>query len=83
VVRRVPYRREEIWPRVRTADVFCAIGTSGVVYPAAGFGELAATYGARTVELNMSRSEVAPWFDDVARGAGDRARAVVGRRGAQ
>jgi NAD-dependent deacetylase len=61
----IPYRLEEIWPRLRTADVFCAIGTSGVVYPAAGFGGLAASYGARTVELNMSRSEGAPWFDDV------------------
>jgi NAD-dependent protein deacetylase/lipoamidase len=61
----IPYRMDEIWPRLQSADVFCAIGTSGVVYPAAGFGELAASYGARTVELNMARSEVAPWFDDV------------------
>ena len=61
----IPYRMDEIWPRLQTADVFCAIGTSGVVYPAAGFGEVAASYGARTVELNMVRSEVAPGFDDV------------------
>ena len=61
----IPYRMDEIWPRLQAADVFCAIGTSGVVYPAAGFGEVAASYGARTVELNMVRSEVAPGFDDV------------------
>jgi NAD-dependent deacetylase len=61
----VPYRMDEIWPRLETADLFCAIGTSGVVYPAAGFGELAASYGAHTVELNKTRSEVAPWVDDV------------------
>jgi NAD-dependent deacetylase len=61
----VPYHMDEIWDRLRTADVFCAIGTSGVVYPAAGFGELAATYGARTVELNKAASDVAPWFHDV------------------
>jgi NAD-dependent deacetylase len=64
----VPYRMDEIWPRLQVADVFCAIGTSGVVYPAAGFGETAASYGARTVELNLARSEVAPWFDDVRTG---------------
>jgi NAD-dependent deacetylase len=61
----IPYRMDEIRPRLQHADVFCAIGTSGVVYPAAGFGETAASYGARTVELNKARSEVAPWFDDV------------------
>jgi NAD-dependent deacetylase len=59
---------DEIWPRLRSADVFCAIGTSGVVYPAAGFGEMAASYGARTVELNIARGETAPWFDDVRTG---------------
>jgi NAD-dependent deacetylase len=64
----VPYRMDEIWPRLRSADVFCAIGTSGVVYPAAGFGEMAASYGARTVELNIARGETAPWFDDVRTG---------------
>lgn len=64
----IPYRMDEIWPRLRSADVFCAIGTSGVVYPAAGFGETAASYGARTVELNMATTEVAPWFDDVRTG---------------
>jgi NAD-dependent deacetylase len=64
----IPYRMDEIWPRLESADVFCAIGTSGMVYPAAGFGLEAASYGARTVELNLARSEVAPWFDDVRTG---------------
>jgi NAD-dependent protein deacetylase/lipoamidase len=64
----IPYRMDEVWARLQTAEVFCAIGTSGVVYPAAGFGEVAATYGARTIELNLARSEVAPWFDDVRTG---------------
>lgn len=64
----IPYRMAEIWPRLERADIFCAIGSSGVVYPAAGFGEMAASYGARTVELNLARSEVAPWFDDVRTG---------------
>jgi NAD-dependent deacetylase len=65
----VPYRMDEIWAHLQKADVFCAIGTSGVVYPAGGFGELAASYGARTVELNKARTEVAPWFDDVRTGS--------------
>jgi NAD-dependent deacetylase len=64
----VPYRMDEIWPRLEAADIFCAIGTSGVVYPAAGFGEMAVSYGARTVELNLARSPVAPWYDEVRTG---------------
>ena len=35
------------------ADLFAAIGTSGQVYPAAGFVDLAAAMGAETVELNL------------------------------
>ena len=64
----IPYRMTEVLAALQDADVFCAIGTSGVVYPAAGFGETAASYGARTVELNLARSEVAPWFHDVRTG---------------
>jgi NAD-dependent deacetylase len=64
----IPYRMDEVWPRLRATDVFCAIGTSGVVYPAAGFGEVAAAYGARTLELNLDRSQLAPWFHDVRTG---------------
>jgi NAD-dependent deacetylase len=43
--------------------VFAAIGTSGQVYPAAGYVALAAAYGARTVELNLELSAAA--FDEV------------------
>jgi NAD-dependent deacetylase len=57
-----------VFAALGTAEVFCAIGTSGVVYPAAGFGQEAAAYGARTVELNLARSELAPWFHDVRTG---------------
>ncbi len=64
----VPYRMEEVFAALPHTDVFCAIGTSGIVYPAAGFGQEAAAYGARTVELNLARSEVAPWFDEVRTG---------------
>lgn len=33
----IPYRMDEIMAALEQADVFCAIGTSGVVYPATGF----------------------------------------------
>ena len=38
-------------------DLFVSIGTSGTVYPAAGFVADAREVGARTVELNLERSE--------------------------
>jgi NAD-dependent protein deacetylase/lipoamidase len=64
----IPYGVPEVYSALKDADVFCAIGTSGVVYPAAGFGLDAAANGARTIELNLARSEVAPWFHDVRTG---------------
>lgn len=60
----VPYRMEEIDQELRRADLFAAIGTSGEVYPAAGFVTAASAYGARTVELNLDVSRVAQQFDD-------------------
>ncbi|MSU88949.1 NAD-dependent protein deacylase [Rhodobacteraceae bacterium 2CG4] len=49
----MPYRMELIEAALAQADLFVAIGTSGTVYPAAGFVEIAAAAGARTVELNL------------------------------
>ena len=37
----IPYHMERIMEALDQADIFCAIGTSGVVYPAAGFAEMA------------------------------------------
>lgn len=48
----VPDHLDEIADRVTGADVFAAVGTSGLVYPAAGFVELASAWGVHTVELN-------------------------------
>jgi NAD-dependent deacetylase len=39
-----------------------AIGTSGEVYPAAGFVEIASASGARTVELNLAPSAASDAF---------------------
>ncbi len=63
-----PYRMSEVLDAVASADVFCAIGTSGLVYPAAAFGDVAAACGARTLELNLGESHVASGFHDVRRG---------------
>ena len=44
------------------ADLFISIGTSGNVYPAAGFVAEAREYGAATIELNLEPSEGATLF---------------------
>ena len=44
------------------ADIFIAIGTSGHVYPAAGFVHEARLQGAHTVELNLEPSQVGSEF---------------------
>ena len=46
------------------ADLFVSIGTSGAVYPAAGFVQQAKSAGARTLELNLERSQGSAWFDE-------------------
>ncbi len=60
--------REWLKPRIEAAlakaDLFVSIGTSGAVYPAAGFVRLASAYGAATLELNLERSEGSGWFDE-------------------
>lgn len=50
------------------ASVFASIGTSGQVYPAAGFVQLARATGARTMELNLEPSEGTSLFDEHRRG---------------
>ncbi len=58
----MPYRMNEIYAALRQADLFVSIGTSGAVYPAAGFVRDARNLGARTLELNLERSEGSSWF---------------------
>lgn len=52
----MPYRMDEIYDRLAACDLFVSIGTSGTVYPAAGFVEEAGLSGARTLELNLEPS---------------------------
>ena len=58
----MPYFMDEIEARLVDCDLFIAIGTSGVVYPAAGFVRQARMHGALTVEVNKEVSEVTDMF---------------------
>lgn len=49
----MPYYMEDIEQALHNADIFVAIGTSGQVYPAAGFVVLAQEAGAKTYEMNL------------------------------
>jgi NAD-dependent deacetylase len=49
---------------LRKADLFVAIGTSGAVYPAAGFVAEARAYGLRTCEINLEAADNADLFDE-------------------
>ena len=60
----VPYAMDAIAEALREAEIFAAIGTSGQVYPAAGFAEEARRRGAHCVELNLEPSELAPVFHE-------------------
>lgn len=59
----VPLEMERIYRALEGCDLFAAIGTSGHVYPAAGFVE-AVGPNARTVELNLEPSRVADAFQE-------------------
>lgn len=68
----MPYQMERIYGALRNADLFVSIGTSGAVYPAAGFVRDARDLGVRTLELNLERSEGSHWFHESRLGkAGD------------
>jgi NAD-dependent deacetylase len=60
----IPYRMDDIQTALAHADLFVSIGTSGAVYPAAGFVRLARELGAQTLELNLERSQGSAWFDE-------------------
>ncbi|MEM1116464.1 MAG: NAD-dependent deacylase [Bacteroidota bacterium] len=55
-----------------TADVYLSVGTSSVVYPAAGLPQIARQAGAYVAEVNPTPSEIAPLLSEQVRGqAGD------------
>jgi NAD-dependent deacetylase len=52
----MPYDMDRIDRALMEADLFVSIGTSGNVYPAAGFVQTARYVGARTLEMNLDPS---------------------------
>ena len=72
----MPYQMDDIYRALSTCDIFLSIGTSGNVYPAAGFVEAANQSGAHTVELNLEPSLVQSAFKETVYG---NATDVVGR----
>ncbi len=60
----MPYHMDKIEKALSNCDLFLSIGTSGHVYPAAGFVNLAGYSGAHTVELNLEPSNVASAFNE-------------------
>lgn len=52
----------------RSADLFLLIGTSAVVYPAAGLAPIAKSAGARVVEINIAESSLSDQIDEFLQG---------------
>jgi NAD-dependent deacetylase len=68
----MPYEMERIERALTAADLFVSIGTSGAVYPAAGFDQTARYAGAWTLELNLEPSLGSVYFDEVRTGPAGR-----------
>lgn len=64
----MPYQMERIYSALEACELFVSIGTSGAVYPAAGFVQEARSRGGRTLELNLDPSEGTAIFDEARHG---------------
>ncbi len=60
----MPLEMDRIEQAIAKCDLFLSIGTSGDVYPAAGFAQMAKSLGAWTVELNLEPSSNSALFDE-------------------
>lgn len=60
----MPLEMERIYRTLSHCDLFLSIGTSGHVYPAAGFVQEALYAGANTVEINLEPSHTESLFDE-------------------
>jgi len=60
----MPYAMHVIEERVADCDLFVSIGTSGAIYPAAGFVQMARSLGKQTLELNLERSQGSHFFHE-------------------
>ncbi len=60
----MPYEMGRIYQALEVCDLFVSIGTSGAVYPAAGFVQEARAAGAHCLELNLEPSEGSHLFHE-------------------
>ena len=60
----IPLEMDLIYRALETCTHFVAIGTSGTVYPAAGFSQVAGQAGAHLTEINLAETDTSPQFDD-------------------
>ena len=60
----MPYDMDRIDAALMKADLFVSIGTSGAVYPAAGFVQTAKYCRAHTLEINLEPSQGSIFFDE-------------------
>jgi NAD-dependent deacetylase len=60
----MPYAMHVIEERLADCNLFVSIGTSGAVYPAAGFVQMAKSMGKASLELNLERSQGSHFFDE-------------------
>ena len=60
----MPYAMERIEAALASCDRFVSIGTSGAVYPAAGFVQTAKYCGARSLEINLEPSQGSIFFNE-------------------
>lgn len=60
----VPFELDTIATAIAHCKTFVAIGTSGQVYPAAGFVQLAKSYNKHTIEFNLESTSVSGYFDE-------------------
>jgi NAD-dependent deacetylase len=60
----IPYDMDRIEDALRRADLFVSIGTSGAVYPAAGYVQTARYLGADTLEMNLEPSQGSLFFHE-------------------
>ena len=68
----MPYHMDRIETLLQQADLFVAIGTSGTVYPAAGFVEAARAMDIETLELTLEPSAASELFDEARHGPATR-----------
>jgi NAD-dependent deacetylase len=64
----MPYFMDDIFEALASCELFVSIGTSGAVYPAAGFVQQARAFGARTLEINLVPSEGTAFFHEARHG---------------